>query len=169
MTYLLKNGLGYHQLFASLAGKTRVGFEPGDFGVASQAAPVQNPASVIYNSIMETVNPNRKSEFYAPVSYLCLQNDYFAKSGITIEQFAEAAKYIQANANTSVGNPVPSVLVPTKAEVNGDANGDGKVDLADQFVWKQEYFSRVGSRADFNRNGIVDFGDLDIWKKAYFY
>lgn len=174
LTQVFKEGLGTHRLLASLAGKTRVGFEPGNFGLGTQAYPVQNSAEVIYNSIMETVNPNwvskypsqstGRSDFYVPISYLCLQNDYYARSGISRDQFAGAANYIRANAAKSVGAAVTPTAT-TRQLV--DANNDGITDLADLAIWKLEYLSQNGNEADFNDDGGVNLTDLGIWKIEY--
>jgi hypothetical protein len=50
----------------------------------------------------------------------------------------------------------------------GDANGDGKADLFDYDIWKQEYLGAVGeTKANFNGDGKVDLFDYDIWKTTY--
>jgi len=47
----------------------------------------------------------------------------------------------------------------------GDANGDGKIDLLDYSIWKREFVSGVKEKADFNGNGTVDLADYNIWKR----
>jgi len=64
---------------------------------------------------------------------------------------------------------VPSVL-PTKklVVVSGDATGDGKIDLADFGIWKNEYLGKSTTLlADFDRSGKVDLIDFGIWKGKY--
>jgi hypothetical protein len=185
MTQVFVEGLYVHELLASLATKTRVGFEPGQYGTGNQSYPVQNSAEVIYRSIMETVDPSRKSNFYVPISYLCLQNDYYAKSGITRSQFKIAADLIRINASRPVGmasipvatatnrptiKPTPTTTL-TPRNLGADANGDGKIDGGDFSIWRKEYYDgiKTGGRwaADFNGDNIVDWADLEIWKIAY--
>lgn len=87
---------------------------------------------------------------------------------------------------TTKVNPTPTTAIPTPTKatatptikptvtptttvgaVVGDANGDGKVDLVDFSIWRREYLTRKGTRADFNKDGKVDLADYSIWKMAY--
>lgn len=61
-------------------------------------------------------------------------------------------------------------------KIDGDANGDGKVNLVDFAVWKNEYLNFVQLpltsfqptwRGDFNQDTKVDLVDFAIWKRAY--
>lgn len=67
--------------------------------------------------------------------------------------------------------PMPTLtltpILPTKNIIQGDANGDGKVDLTDLGVWKDEYVQNGEGNADFNRDGKVDLADLGVWKDEY--
>ncbi|MFZ2152852.1 MAG: dockerin type I repeat-containing protein [Microgenomates group bacterium] len=62
--------------------------------------------------------------------------------------------------------------------INGDANGDGKVDLVDFAIWKRDYWKFIGIPitsfeyngpwvADFNHDRRIDLSDFAIWKKYY--
>ena len=53
-------------------------------------------------------------------------------------------------------------------KIDGDANGDGKVDLVDFAIWKSEFLKKVNTkRADFNNDKKVDKDDFKIWKAIY--
>jgi len=170
-TQIFRGGLSYHQKLASVANVTKVGFEPGGFGIASQAVPVQNPASVIFDSLLYTVDPEKKdaintsqrSNFYVPISFMCLQNDYYQRAGITADQYKKIADLIRVNAGGSIVGMQPEAL----GKRGGDANEDGRVDLMDLGIWKTEYVTKIGSRADFNSDGKVDLNDFGSWKFVY--
>jgi hypothetical protein len=49
--------------------------------------------------------------------------------------------------------------------IDGDYNGDRLVDLADYYLWKQE-FGTTNAAADGNRNGVVDAADYTVWRNA---
>lgn len=57
--------------------------------------------------------------------------------------------------------------------LNGDANGDRRVDFADLLIVAQNYGrtfnpgSAAYTRGDFNGNGVIEFGDLLILAQAY--
>jgi hypothetical protein len=62
----------------------------------------------------------------------------------------------------------PGVVFCPVDGVKGDANGDGKADLADFAIWKSEYVGGLPSlKADFDKNGKVDLVDFSIWKVSY--
>ncbi len=55
-----------------------------------------------------------------------------------------------------------------ESDLEGDANGDGKVDLEDFVIWRGEYTGVLNTkRADFNGDGKVDLGDFVVWRGAY--
>jgi len=56
---------------------------------------------------------------------------------------------------------------PTKKLVLGDADGNGKVNVADFAIWKTEYLTKNGTKSDFDKNGRVTIGDFAIWKTEY--
>ncbi len=49
----------------------------------------------------------------------------------------------------------------------GDADGNGKVNVADFAIWKTEYLTKNGTRSDFDKNGKVTIADFAIWKTEY--
>jgi len=52
--------------------------------------------------------------------------------------------------------------------VRGDANGDGKINLVDFDIWKNDSLKKLTSTAtDFNKDGKTNIVDFNIWKKAY--
>ncbi len=64
--------------------------------------------------------------------------------------------------------PLPTALPTKPVKIAGDANLDGKVDLADYSIWKSEYLGQaVTKNADFNYDGVVDLADYTAWKKGY--
>jgi len=68
---------------------------------------------------------------------------------------------------TSTHTPTPT---PTTPPLNGDANGDGKVDGIDYVIWLTHYSQSIsGGRSvgDFNLNGKIDGIDYVIWLNAY--
>ncbi len=56
---------------------------------------------------------------------------------------------------------------PTTVPLLGDANQDGKVNLMDFSVWKNEYLNNQKEKADFNQDNKVDLLDFNIWKSGY--
>jgi hypothetical protein len=67
--------------------------------------------------------------------------------------------------------PSPTIVPPTPTPVplNGDANGDGKVDNADYQIWLTNYGHATGGQVvgDFDHNGQVDGLDFVIWLNTY--
>lgn len=64
----------------------------------------------------------------------------------------------------------PTVLPtnePTIKVIEGDASGDGLINLEDLGIWKAEYILSEGTKSDFDDNGKVDLTDLGIWKTEY--
>lgn len=79
------------------------------------------------------------------------------------------------NCRPSLPNGAPPFC---PVSISGDANGDGKVDLADFGIWKRDYliFSSIPLTsfvypgpwvADFNKDKSIDLGDFGVWKKNY--
>lgn len=63
--------------------------------------------------------------------------------------------------------PTPGGLTPTPVSCDlshGDANCDGKIDLIDFNLWRQQFTTTVISSADFNSDGKVDLVDFNIWR-----
>ncbi len=54
-----------------------------------------------------------------------------------------------------------------KKEAKGDANADGKINIADFAIWKTEYLTKNGTKSDFDKNGKVTIADFAIWKTEY--
>jgi len=50
---------------------------------------------------------------------------------------------------------------------NGDANCDGKVDMSDFGIWKDEYLKKIMTKADFNCDNKADMTDFGVWKRGY--
>ena len=66
-----------------------------------------------------------------------------------------------------VGNfDPPSTQVPLSqpAPLAGDFDSNGRVDLADFYVWRSSFGSKTNLAADANHNGQVDTGDYSIWQ-----
>lgn len=59
--------------------------------------------------------------------------------------------------------------IPTRVVIHqGDANSDGKVDIQDFILWKQEFSGAANTiHSDFNHNSQVDVADFLIWKREY--
>ena len=77
----------------------------------------------------------------------------FGSSVVVTDDFL--SKYIDTNALCTAS--LPARRIP------GDANGDGKVDFADQLIVAQGFGAKVvypGMFGDANYDGEVDFGDL---------
>lgn len=57
-------------------------------------------------------------------------------------------------------------VVAPAAQVVGDYNGDGSVDIADYTVWRNTLGTAVtaGAGADGNSNGVIDADDYSVWK-----
>lgn len=52
-------------------------------------------------------------------------------------------------------------------DLDGDANGDGVINLVDFAEWKKEYLNTIVNKADFNESMKVDLVDFGIWKRGY--
>jgi hypothetical protein len=66
--------------------------------------------------------------------------------------------------------PTASIPSPSPASRPGDANGDGRIDGQDFFVWLTFYGQPTANRAsdgDFNGSGYVDGSDYFIWLANY--
>ena len=95
--------------------------------------------------------------------------------GALIYSSTYKGELMNTNWLTSFSNtlPVPTAIptiTPTVTPILklGDANGDGKVDLVDFGIWKNEYLGKLTTKlSDFNKSGVVDLGDFGVWKKAY--
>lgn len=62
---------------------------------------------------------------------------------------------------TTAAPPKPACLKAT-----GDANCDGRVDLADFEIWRKEYLGQLNTQtADFNEDKKVDLFDFETWLK----
>ncbi len=121
------------------------------------------------------------------------------KNGATLEYIKSNSKFCSSDADcqanqycgtykTSCGrDPQSGQLLPCqdrpgmfcqlKPTLMADANGDGKADLVDFAIWKNEYLTFVQNpatsfdssmwKSDFNKDGKVDLVDFSIWKSAY--
>src|SRR3989344_242127 len=70
---------------------------------------------------------------------------------------------------TSAPTINPPTSTPTVTVKPGDANGDGKVNIADYAIWLTNYNKNLSgpTNGDFNSNGKVDGIDFIIWLKNY--
>jgi hypothetical protein len=69
---------------------------------------------------------------------------------------------------TPTRTPTPLPPTATTAPLVGDYNRDGKVDLLDFNLWKDEYLEVVPTRqADGNNDTIIDLVDFAIWRNVY--
>jgi hypothetical protein len=50
----------------------------------------------------------------------------------------------------------------------GDANCDGKINLADFEAWRSEFYNGTGSTADFNADSHVTLADFEIWRTGFY-
>lgn len=85
------------------------------------------------------------------------------KRELNINRFSKPLKLIK----TVCGTPLPKFPSSTPANaIDGDANGDGKVDGVDYVVWLNHYQKNTSKgviEGDFNKNGKVDGVDYIIW------
>lgn len=51
---------------------------------------------------------------------------------------------------------------------NGDADKNGKIEMADFDIWEEEYFKKTGTKSDFNCDSKIDLLDFEIWRSNYF-
>lgn len=66
---------------------------------------------------------------------------------------------------TITSTPIP---IPTCATSNGDANGDGFINLIDYEMWRREFLKITNTKnADFNCSGGVDVNDFQLWRQAF--
>ena len=74
---------------------------------------------------------------------------------------------------TATRTPTPGVThtpTPTGSSLQGDANGDGRVDLIDYVIWLNHYGQNTQNGptdGDFNSDGRVDLIDYVIWFNNY--
>ncbi len=68
---------------------------------------------------------------------------------------------------TTVTPTKKPTATPTKGTTKGDADNNGKVNVADFAVWKTEYLTKSGTKSDFDKNGRVTIADFAIWKTEY--
>jgi hypothetical protein len=81
-----------------------------------------------------------------------------------------ATTTVQVTAPTPTPIPPTPTTAPTAttAPLVGDYNRDGKVDLLDFNLWKDEYLEVVPSRqADGNNDTVIDLVDFAIWRNVY--
>ena len=80
-------------------------------------------------------------------------------------------KNLSMMAVNNLPSATPTIVQPTAtigSKRVGDANGDGKVDLVDFGIWKNEYLGKLMTiTADFNKSGVIDLVDFGVWKKTY--
>jgi hypothetical protein len=75
--------------------------------------------------------------------------------------------------STPTNTPVPTstpIVTSTPVPVAGDANGDGRVDIADYVIWIEQYGNynpTPNKDPDFNNDGRVDGKDYIIWLSNY--
>ncbi len=75
--------------------------------------------------------------------------------------------------NIPHGNSIVPALSPTPIPASsnfhslGDADGDGKINDADRYVWIKEFSGVLTTKtADFDGNGIIDTDDYNIWRDS---
>lgn len=63
---------------------------------------------------------------------------------------------------TPPSTPTPS---PTTPVLRPDANNDGKVDIEDFNIWRDEYLGKVATkRSDFDNDGAITLKDYNMWR-----
>jgi len=108
------------------------------------------------------LNPTPKPT-YANCSTTGCPNGYFCKTD-------GPNKYCSPNPPTPTPTPIltPAIVVvscPLKSK--GDANCDGKIDIADLEAWKAEFLGTTSTKtADFNTDRVVDLLDFNIWRNG---
>jgi len=50
---------------------------------------------------------------------------------------------------------------------DGDANGDGRVDVVDLMVWSEQYNINANNTADFNNDGVINGDDMMEWHASF--
>ncbi|MBI2443195.1 MAG: right-handed parallel beta-helix repeat-containing protein [Candidatus Levybacteria bacterium] len=66
------------------------------------------------------------------------------------------------------GASVTAVSEMPPGPITGDINRDGKVDLLDFNIWRDEFLGNVATKsADLNGDGTVDLVDFNLWLTAY--
>lgn len=70
------------------------------------------------------------------------------------------------SAPTAILSPTPKPNWPKcVTQKQGDANCDGVIDLKDLDIWKQEFLSDTGFKADFNHDTRVTLNDFETWRQ----
>jgi len=68
---------------------------------------------------------------------------------------------------TPTKTPTPTFTI-TPTPLMGDANKDGKVDIVDFNIWRNEFLGLMTTKtADFNGNGTIDIVDFNLWRNAF--
>ncbi|MBI2443338.1 MAG: carbohydrate binding domain-containing protein, partial [Candidatus Levybacteria bacterium] len=69
---------------------------------------------------------------------------------------------------TGIATNTPVPTTPTPIILVGDVNKDGKVDLLDFNIWRDEFLGVLSTKqSDLNSDGKVDLLDFNIWLSAY--
>ncbi|MBI2443189.1 MAG: DNRLRE domain-containing protein [Candidatus Levybacteria bacterium] len=69
---------------------------------------------------------------------------------------------------TRTPTPLPPTNTPTPVQIVGDINKDGRVDLLDFNIWRDEFLDTVQTtQSDLNADGKVDLLDFNMWLQGY--
>ena len=155
----------YYNVLKSVAGKARVGLEPG-YAWAIPDSTSDEMRQSIYNSLMKTLEE-------VPVSYFCLQDKYYKiLTDIQIKELSLRMRGLHSvyptfpplQAVTPTMSPTLTVTpIPTTLPANPDVNNDGKITMIDYYY---VVFAQMGGiipsrmSADINKDNQIN--DLDL-------
>ena len=121
---------------------------------SSFTARFYNPRSGLFEPSFNVAGGSATRSFTKPTSSDWVL--HLVKSGSTTPTPTPSA--------TKTPTPTPTII-----SIQGDANGDGLVNIADYVIWLTNYNKNLSgaSNGDFNNNGKVDGIDFVIWLKNY--
>jgi hypothetical protein len=121
-----------------------------------------------YNEYYE--GGNYKKDWGGPISAMVKNGNVYSRQlsngTVTVDVGNQTVVWTENSGPIVTATRIPPSPTAT-ADKAGDANGDGKVDLADFAIWKSEYLDKLGIKSDFNNSGIVDLADFAVWKGEY--
>ncbi|MBI2442403.1 MAG: right-handed parallel beta-helix repeat-containing protein [Candidatus Levybacteria bacterium] len=89
-------------------------------------------------------------------------------AGVTVSGLTSPDGILDIGSNEWILNVLPPTPTATPVSIVGDINKDGRVDLLDFNIWRDEFLGNVTTKlADLNNDAKVDLLDFNLWLTAY--